>query len=74
MTMKLHYKTPQRQLSQGCTIFIDSIVLFISIMWKFANYAIGCDFDQLCRIAPSHFIRGLIEGHGIVQMLFPGPK
>ena len=60
--MKLHYKAPQRQLSQDCTIFIDSDCVICK------NYVRLCRnlqimqqvaiFDQLCRIAPSHFIRG----------------
>ena len=36
ITMKLHYKAPQRQLSQGFTIFIDSYCVICK------NYALLC--------------------------------
>ena len=61
-TMKLHYKAPQWQLSQGCTILLIYIVLFVRIMCDYAEICKLCNqieiFDQLCEIAPSHFIRG----------------
>ena len=48
ITVKLHYKAQQRQLSQGCTIFIDSYyVICNNYVWlckKFASYAIGFDY------------------------------
>ncbi len=62
ITKILHYKAQQRQLSQGCTIFIYSYYVICK------NYARLCGnlqimrsdaiIDQLCGIAPSHNIRG----------------
>ena len=60
--MKLHYKAPQRQLSQGCTIFIDSYCVICKIYARLCgNLRItrsDATFDQLWGVAQSHFIRG----------------
>ena len=65
ITVKLYYKVPQRQLSQGCTIYflLIHIVLFVRIYVQLCrnlriNMWSDAIFDQLCGIAPSHFIRG----------------
>ena len=41
--MKLHYKAPQRQLSQGCTILLTQIVLFERIMHDYAEICNLCN-------------------------------
>ena len=46
ITVKLHYVALQRQLSQGCTIFIDSYYVICKNMRNyevFVNYAVGCN-------------------------------
>ena len=76
--MKLNCKAPQRQLSQGCTTFIDSYCVICK------NYARVCRnlqimrsdaiFDQLHvnGIAPSHNIRGTVWNwiKKIIVMIF----
>ena len=60
--MKLHYKAPQRQLSQGFNIFIDSYCVicknYVRLCGNLRIMRPGAIFDQLCGIAPLHFIRG----------------
>ena len=62
---KLHYKAPPRQLSQGCTIFIDSYCViyknYVRLCGNLQIMRLDAIFDQLCRITPSHFIRGPVR-------------
>ena len=66
ITVKLHYKALQRQLSQCCTILLTHIMLFVRTMRDCAEICRLCDQMRLLINCPGSQPSHNIRGHGLL--------